>query len=444
MNTKPLCFVIMPFGKDGSPERERYNTVYEYIIRKPILDKGFECIRGDEIPEFGPIPEQIKTKLVDADLVVADLSGRNPNVFYELGFRHAMGIPSISISDDLDGLPFDVATYRTILYRLDDIRIAERCREVIGEYAGQIRDSIERKRDLPKESVEQQTSETLAARLETNLTVGLSNIYQVISELSPKVAVQTDLYAQLNELQKNIISQGNILASVQSGLSKITDIQKFTTQSLELGLVGIYPNRLDAIEEEFYSIIKDEEQDISIVGSTMFGLKGRTVSSEKILNLLQQKTSQPTFRLRILLTHWDSISSRQLQERTDKNVARYVISKELMEAVKLLREKKLSQYVKFYKGSPTCTTIVCEEQKRMLVNPYPYESEAINSWTAIFREGNIYTHFKISHVDRPWENPKLSIAFTPELEVEVTERFRKDLELAREDMSTELGVPHKD
>jgi len=444
MNTKPQCFVIMPFGKDGSPERERYNTAYEYIIRKPILDKGFECIRGDEIPEFGPIPEQIKKRLFDADLVVADLSGRNPNVFYELGFRHAMGIPCISISDDLNGLPFDVATYRTVLYKLDDIRIAERCREIIGDYAGQIFEEVARKRESPQGDVEPTSSETLAARLEKNLTVGLSNIYQIISELSPKVTAQADFYTQLSELQKSILSQGNILASLQSGLSNITDVQKFTTQSLELGLVGIYLNRLDAIEEEFYSIIKDEEQEVSIVGSTLFGLKGRTVTSEKILNLLQQKTSRPTFRLRILLTHWESISSRQLQETSDKNVARYVISKELMEAVKLLREKNLSQYVKFYKGSPTCTTIVCEEQKRMLVNPYPYESEAINSWTAIFREGNIYTRFKTSHVDQPWENQKLSIAFTPEIEAEITEKFRKDLEIAREDMSYQLGIHHKE
>lgn len=74
----------MPFGKFGTPEREKYNTVYEYIIKKPVVETGFECIRGDEIPSYGPIPEQIKRELAEADLVIADLSGRNPNVFYEL------------------------------------------------------------------------------------------------------------------------------------------------------------------------------------------------------------------------------------------------------------------------------------------------------------------------------------------------------------------------
>jgi hypothetical protein len=444
MSTKPLCFVIMPYGKSGTQEFEDYRTVYEIIIKKPILDAGFECKRGDEIPDYGPIPEQIKKMLMEADLVVADLSGRNPNVFYELGFRHALGSPSISISNDLDGLPFDVATYRTILYRVDNLKKADDCSRVIREYASQIRESIERKRNEPLKPGEQENTESLAARLETNLSVGLSNIYQVISELSPKLTAQTELYTRIDDLQRNIHDQENLLSSIQRGLSRVTDVQKFTAQSLEMGLVGIYSNRLDAIEMEFYDLMKEENLEISIVGYTMFGLRGKErVNLEKILNLLQQKTSQPTFRLRILLTHWDFISSRQLQERTDKNVARFVISKELKEAVGLLRKKNLSQYVKFYKGSPTCSTIVCEEQKRMLVNPYPYESEAINSWTAIFREGNIYTHFKTSHVDRPWENPKLAVAFSSELEEEVKKRLRMDLELARDDMSQELDMAQK-
>ena len=70
------------------PRRVRFFKVYTYIIKKPIEDAGFECERGDQLPEFGPIPEQIIKKLKNADLVVADLSGRNPNVFYEpLGHR---------------------------------------------------------------------------------------------------------------------------------------------------------------------------------------------------------------------------------------------------------------------------------------------------------------------------------------------------------------------
>ena len=89
---KPLCFVIMPFGEIGTEKYEKYKSVYEEIIKRPLEEVGFTCVRGDEIPDFGPIPESIKNKLSSADLVIADLSERNPNVYYELGFRHASAV----------------------------------------------------------------------------------------------------------------------------------------------------------------------------------------------------------------------------------------------------------------------------------------------------------------------------------------------------------------
>lgn len=101
MTTKPKCFVIMPFGNNET-NRTHYTVVYERIIKPPVEAAGFECERGDEIPEYGPIPEQITQKLASADLVVADLSGRNPNVFYELGYRRALKKAIIPIADDLD------------------------------------------------------------------------------------------------------------------------------------------------------------------------------------------------------------------------------------------------------------------------------------------------------------------------------------------------------
>jgi hypothetical protein len=82
----------------------------------------------------------------------------------------------------------------------------------------------------------------------------------------------------------------------------------------------------------------------------------------------------------MLFTHWDYISFRQDQERTEKNIARYVISKELKDAVDVLKTTNLTGCLRFYKGSPTCFTIVCHGARQMLLNPYPYQAEAYNTW----------------------------------------------------------------
>jgi len=96
-NQKPVCFVVMPFGKEGTEARRRFDRVYKYIIKKPIVEAGYDCIRGDELPGTEDIVDMLKSELVKAALVVADLSDRNANVFYELGFRHAMDLSLIHI-----------------------------------------------------------------------------------------------------------------------------------------------------------------------------------------------------------------------------------------------------------------------------------------------------------------------------------------------------------
>ncbi len=81
-NQKPVCFVVMPFGKEGTETRERFNRIYEYIIKKPICEAGYRCIRGDEISGTEDIVDMLKSELVKAALVIADLSDKNANVFF--------------------------------------------------------------------------------------------------------------------------------------------------------------------------------------------------------------------------------------------------------------------------------------------------------------------------------------------------------------------------
>jgi hypothetical protein len=78
-------------------------------------------VRADLIDKPGLITQQVIEHIVNARLVVADLSFHNPNVFYELALRHATGKPTVQICRTIDTIPFDIADVRTIRVEMTDI-----------------------------------------------------------------------------------------------------------------------------------------------------------------------------------------------------------------------------------------------------------------------------------------------------------------------------------
>tara|TARA_R110000782_G_scaffold102483_5_gene189508 strand:+ start:12226 stop:12609 length:384 start_codon:yes stop_codon:yes gene_type:complete len=104
------CFVLMPFAAD-------FDGIWEHVIRPVITGRGHECTRADDMFVAGRIMDQVIASIRRADYVVADLSGRNPNVFYELGFAHALDKPSVLLVRDLNDVPFDLRDQRVLVYQ---------------------------------------------------------------------------------------------------------------------------------------------------------------------------------------------------------------------------------------------------------------------------------------------------------------------------------------
>lgn len=127
MSTNKNCFVISPIGKEGSEIRQRSDLLLNHII-KPVIEKnGYDVNRADDLSQPGIITHQIIDELINADLVIADLSSFNPNVFYELAVRHAAEKPIIHMIEWGQDLPFDIANFRTIFYgiRIDQAEKAK-------------------------------------------------------------------------------------------------------------------------------------------------------------------------------------------------------------------------------------------------------------------------------------------------------------------------------
>lgn len=124
---KKTCFVIMPFGSSSPELKKKFDGVYKGIIVPAVQEAGYEPIREDISASPGSIPKSIVKKLAESQMVIADLTGINPNVFYELGIRHVLSKSgTVLMISKSETIPFDNASHRVIQYTneladLDDI-----------------------------------------------------------------------------------------------------------------------------------------------------------------------------------------------------------------------------------------------------------------------------------------------------------------------------------
>jgi tetratricopeptide (TPR) repeat protein len=120
---KPLCFILMPFGKkSGAGNRViDFDVIYNELIRPAVNEAGLQAVRADEELVGGIIQKPMFERLILCEYAVADLTTANANVFYELGIRHAIRPWTTAlIFAKGERLPFDISDVRCIPYRLND------------------------------------------------------------------------------------------------------------------------------------------------------------------------------------------------------------------------------------------------------------------------------------------------------------------------------------
>jgi hypothetical protein len=107
-----LCFVLMPF-------KELFDTIYEDHI-KPTVERleghSLRCRRADDIYRVGPFMDDVWEQTCRARFLIAELTGRNPNVFYELGIAHTVGKKVIMLTQTMEDVPADLRHHRVIPY----------------------------------------------------------------------------------------------------------------------------------------------------------------------------------------------------------------------------------------------------------------------------------------------------------------------------------------
>ena len=124
---KKIAFILMPFA-------DEFSDVYKYLISDCLQDAGYDVKRADDIKSQRNIIGDIVSGIVNSDLIVADLTGANPNVYYELGIAHTLNKKVILITQEIDELPFDLRSYRVVGYSTHFARMNQ-ARKELGELA---------------------------------------------------------------------------------------------------------------------------------------------------------------------------------------------------------------------------------------------------------------------------------------------------------------------
>lgn len=177
------CFIIAPIGEAESETRKRSDQVLKHVISPAAVECGYTATRADQISEPGIITSQVIQHIVDDPLVIADLTERNPNVFYELAIRHAIRKPLVQLIKKGEQIPFDVAGTRTIHVDHHDL------------------DSVE---DAKKEIVAQIKSlEADSSKLETPISVSL-DLQLLRQSDNPEQRSLADVLSVISELRTSI------------------------------------------------------------------------------------------------------------------------------------------------------------------------------------------------------------------------------------------------
>ena len=122
------CFIITPIGGNGTLIRRKIDGIIDEVLEPVLKECGFSILVSHRINDTGSVTNAIIRGVYESDLVIANLTGSNPNVMYEVALRHASAKPIIHITENIEELPFDINDQRTIAF-VDDMAGALQLKE---------------------------------------------------------------------------------------------------------------------------------------------------------------------------------------------------------------------------------------------------------------------------------------------------------------------------
>jgi hypothetical protein len=202
--TAKRIFVACPIGDDTSDERKRSDRLLKYVIAPVVQDvmntnPDEVVLRADRIAAPGRITKQVITEIAACDVMIADVTGDDPNVMYEIGLRQALLRPYILMAEKGHRLPFDLADIRTIFYELD--------LDTVQRAKGELKPYLERALRSEISPIDQELLGSRSGSAATETTVAPANV-QVL-EASSKIL------EELRSVRELLANVGGVVLEVR-------------------------------------------------------------------------------------------------------------------------------------------------------------------------------------------------------------------------------------
>jgi len=249
MNNKKKCFVLMPFSETRSCTKEKWTEIFEYVIKPAVEESGlgYDCERS--VAERENIIKGILEALNSANVVIADLTDNNPNVFYELGVRHTLANRTILIAQGKKHIPFDLGQYPVAFYSESPAKIVE--------FKSEIKKKLEDIEKNPERS-DNPVADFLRDRNVVLLSVEKS------ANVKKLCALVTELSYNINYLDKILDTVKESQQARQKGQCKVSPL-RFSNRCLESLLFDSYI----ILTEDLLSRVKFIDEQINVINSRL-------------------------------------------------------------------------------------------------------------------------------------------------------------------------------
>lgn len=248
------CFVIMPISDVEGYSNGHFDRVYKHIIVPACQQAGYEAVRADGTAKANVIIIDILKNALNCDMAICDLSARNPNVFYELGFRQAFDKKTVLMKDDKTDRPFDISSIRSISYD-SSLRI-DLVDKAIADLVKALNDT---------QSMKENEANSLLKLLAVETPAKLPNRYELSNESSLILQAIQNLG---EDMQRNLrrnrrfyrgsISNGSLISGFLNGqVVKVGDHLFDKKNNKECGSV------IEITEDSI--VVKDEQGAIDII-----------------------------------------------------------------------------------------------------------------------------------------------------------------------------------
>lgn len=343
------CFVIMPF----SEENER---LYFNFIKPAVEDMGIECHRADEIKQPGIVTNKIVKSIIDSDMIIAEISDGNPNVFYELGVSHTFRKPTIVLArrDAKDGeIPFDIRSFEVIYYLKN--RLSEMSAELRKYITALEEDPY--CHDITINPVTNFTRDKLFYAEDMEWAWGFQKMFEEENKAKSVWGVVTSLYWELSDpvfsklakegilekkrrylfiVPKNLKlaqqARDSFLYDLRKKGDYINDYVKFCEADSSLfnfamsGIIiydGAASNRRGVSLEPMAAVIGDDPADVKIRKMVESGKKMRGSLEENYFDIMihPKKILEMSTKFRVL---WNDLIEQEISETRDLNQKDYL------------------------------------------------------------------------------------------------------------------------